>query len=249
MKRVALLSLLAIVVLAAGCGTPTPPQGWEPPKIVAVDMSTTPVAAGSEFLVSIVVSDDHSVARVGYSFVYDRFALRVPCDEADWEPGPVVTVELTCTMPAVAPNGEWSLNIEATDGVWAGPPPDCGCGWSRTPFTVTGGTEDHEPPVISHEVWSPQPYTVGTPFTVSFRVTDDHPYNWAETLSVYHQHSGGGGLFCEQTTHTVLSPTEQEWVITCPGAPRAEERHFQLTIRDEIGFPAYIRKSFDVVAP
>lgn len=249
MRRVALLSLLVVVVVAAGCGT-LPPPGWEPPNVQTPEISTNEIVAGSTFTVSVVVTDDESVDTVGFRFLHAPFedTLRVPCDVAEWEPGPVVTVEATCTMPAVAPNGAWRLQVLSWDasGVNIGEG-SCSCGGAHTSFTVSGGTEDRQDPVIHPVVFSPEPIAVGTPFTATIRVSEDHPWDWGWVL--YYTAAPGTGTNCVRTSHTALSPSEYEFVLNCPAALTAGAYTLQGVVQDEIGYHAVLRAPFVVVAP
>jgi len=132
------VGLLAVGLLAVGC-VPDPPPWWTPPTFQSVVYSSTEVVAGSSFTVTRTVSDDHHVARVtDFAFFHVSslgWPIAVPCEVADWKPGPVVTVEATCTMPAIAPNGAWRLQVQAYDGEYSGGEGSCACGSSETAFT------------------------------------------------------------------------------------------------------------------
>ena len=252
MKRWAMLPLLAVVLVAVGCGTP-PPQWWRPPTVQSVVFSTTEIVAGSSFTVTATVTDDHSVAFVNLRFADESLQdwLAVPCQRADWEPGPVVTVEATCTMPAIAANGAWLLRVEAIDAEYSGGAEGaCGCGWSNTAFTVTGGTEDRQGPAVESMVISPQPLTVGTPFTATLQISDEHPGNWDQPLWVAYdpRNASGVAVECVQTSHTTLTANRHEWTFNCPGVALTGLTVLIGQISDAMGYDTAIHQQFDVVA-
>jgi len=252
MKRLGMLPLLAVGLVAVGC-FPQPPPGWQPPKVQSVVFSTTEIDAGSSFTVTITVTDDHSVAEVGFSFSTDDsgFGMAVPCQGADWEPGPVVTIEATCTMPAIAANGGWRLKVSAIDAEFSGGGEGaCGCGWSNTAFTVTGGTEDRQRPTVESIVISPQPpFTVGTPFTATVQASDEHPGDWDQPLSIQYHPQNANVVYCVQTSHTTLTANLHEWTFSCPGvAPPASFAVLTGFISDAMGYTSQIYQWLDLAA-
>lgn len=250
MKRLAMVALLAVVLVAVGCGTP-PPQYWKPPVVQSLVVSTNTIVAGSAFSVTVTATDDHAVDRVGFLF-YDATnngPMHVSCVVAPWTPALVVTVEATCTMPSVAANGAWTLRVEATDAEFSGGGEGaCGCGAKQTALTVTGGTEDREAPVVDSIVFAPQTVTVGTAFSVGFRVTDEHPGDWNEPLWLAYVPDSGDAVTCVQTSHTALSATQHTWTFDCPAPTSVDDPLLFGSIRDAAGYNGYVWQRFDVLA-
>jgi hypothetical protein len=251
MKRVAMLPMLAVVLLAVGCGT-QPPQWWKPPTVQALVVSTNEIVAGSSFTVSVTATDDRSVAQISFLFYDSRpeGPLNVPCDVPDWAPAPAVTVEATCTMPAVAPNGAWKLRVEAIDAQFSGGGEGaCGCGSMQTALTVLGGTEDRQGPVVDSLVFAPQSPIVGMPFTVTFRASDEHPGEWDQPLWIASVPTNGNAVPCVQTSHTPLTANQHEWTFSCPAPTSVGQPLLYGSIHDAMWYSGYVWAPFDVVAP
>ena len=54
---------------------------------------------------------------------------------------------------------------------------------------------------------------------------------------------------CVQTSHIVLSPTEHEWVFTCPAPTATGNQLLTGSIQDAIGYSGHVWDHFDIVAP
>ncbi len=238
-----------MVVLTAGACDPPPPPGWKPPTIQTAIMSTETVTAGSSFSVSVVASDDHQVADVGASFygpgAFDP--LRVPCDASNWEPQSTVSVELTCTMPSIAPNGTWKVRVAAYDGEWSGPHGACGCDVEELAFEVVGGSEDHDYPATELATTSPDPIPVGSPSEVTVRISDEHPVAFTDPLYLTYDVTSGNPKVCTQRSQTQLSPTQFEWTFDCPPHATPGDYLGLVWVHDEMGYSTNVRLTFHVV--
>lgn len=251
MRRLAVLSVIALVCVAGACGE-QPPQWWQPPTVHSVVTSTDEVVAGTSFTVTVTVTDDREVAQVGFLF-YDAargYPLVVPCQVAPWQPAAAVTVEAVCTMPSFAPDGAWTLRVEAIDAEFSGGGEGaCGCGAREVGLTVTGGSDDTTGPVVQPATISPEPVVVGAPFTVTFRASDEHPGDWDEPLWLAYYPDNANGVQCTQTAHVVLGPQEHEWSFVCPAPRVAGQPVLIADLRDAMGYPSGLWQRVDVVTP
>jgi hypothetical protein len=249
MKRMLPVLMVAFMVLAsAGACEPPPPAGWQPPNIESASLSTTEIVAGSQFTLTVAVTDDKQVVMVKPSFhgpqdseqdPYTTNELAVPCESSDWAPSAVVEVEFTCTMPAIAPSGAWRLEVFVRDGEWQGGHLQCGCAVRYVYFDVVGGTTDmHGPTLVSYEV-TPAEIPVGSPFTVKVRTTDEHPVEPAERVVLWYM-PGASAKSCNGDTGVFITPTIQEFTFDCPGRTVPAGVHEgRIVVPDAMGYPGY----------
>lgn len=84
----------------------------------------------------------------------------------------------SCTVPDVLPNGEYSVQIAAIDGLGVRAETDF------QPFTVVGAADDRSPPVVSDVAVSPENPEPGDTLTISWRARDESGVSsimpWAE---------------------------------------------------------------------
>ena len=140
MKRCAVVMLLVSAVALAGCVQPppsTPPSGPSAPAgVESLSVSPDPVVAGSTFTFTVTASDDIAVTQIEWRLLPPTGVGAVECEGA-FTPQPTVTVVHTCTMPADALNGTWSLGARAFDGeIRGGMTP-----FAAARFEVVGGSE------------------------------------------------------------------------------------------------------------
>jgi hypothetical protein len=244
-----------MVVATAGACDPPPPPGWQAPKLESVAISTDEVVAGSSFTVSVAATDDRQVSRIVLGFYgprsngqYSIDTLHVSCEHPAWEPQPAVTVEFTCTMPLIAPNGGWKLVVRAHDGEWSGVHGACDCVSETVTLTVTGGSDDRDPPALQSVYRDPDPAPVGTRSTVTIQVFDEHPAEHTAPLYLRYDVTSGNPKVCAQVSHVRLSSTLDEWTFDCPGHPTPGEYLGIVWVGDAIGYGRDIRLTFNVVA-
>ncbi len=125
-------------------------------------------------------------------------------------------------MPPIAANGDWILTVLVTDAVGFGPEGSCSCDSADIHFTVTGGTADTQGPQVEAFTTSPAPVTVGEPFDLTIRLSDEHlapDYS----VSTFEYYSNDPFQVCTRASDRSVSPTEHEWTFRCP--PPDETRH------------------------
>lgn len=220
MKRWALVPVLAgLSILATACPEP-PPTGWTPPEVQSIVVAPAEVVAGTDFTVTATATDDKIVQ--GVSFLLYTGApgvLATPrwlaCEQAPFVPAQTVVVELRCEMPDYAPNGSWNVAVGAVDGEYS-PPPPASAGSKVQNFTVTGGANDYQAPVVGPLVLDPSPPVAGIPFTITIDVSDDRlrgddggTYATPSTQT--------NPTFCPQQSKTPTSATSLRYVYACPG--------------------------------
>ena len=224
-------------------------------------MSPEPVVAGSPFTVSVTASDNSIISTLDIE-IRPPYRLEpasdppypyVSCDGGPFTPQPVVTREFTCTLPAVVPNGEWRVDVWATDDEL----PGFGVREQST-FHLIGGSEDRDDPVLESVVVSPDPVVVGQPFSVTIRASDEHPGPTVPTSLTLQNivdpenPSPRVEWPCGEVAPTEVSPTVREWAFTgCvigPDAVLGSYSGFMLA-EDAIGHRLAVHPHFDVVAP
>lgn len=233
-----------MMVSTAGACDPPPPPGWVAPTLQSAEISTTEVVAGTTFTVSASATDDHQISYIALRFLTKRAVdpLRVPCTESEWTPGPEVNVEFTCTMPLIAGNGAWTLDVVAYDGEWSGPHGACGCDSERLSLTVTGGSDDSQPPVQESAIVTPDPIAVGSESTLTVRMSDDHLGDYSgDPIFMTYSPDGRPARVCTQVSQTRVSPTEHEWVFNCPASPKAGTFLAIGYFRDAMGYLGEMR--------
>lgn len=220
MKRWALVLVLAgLSILATACPEP-PPTGWKPPVVQSIVVAPAEVVAGTDFTITASVTDDKIVQ--GVSFLLYTGApgvLETPrwldCARDPFVPAQTVVVEMRCAMPDYAPNGSWNVAVGAGDGEYS-PPPPASAGSKIQNFTVTGGADDHQGPLVGPVVLDPSPLVAGVPFTITIDVSDDR------------LRGDDGGIYatpgtqtnptlCPQQSKTPTSAVSLRYVYACPG--------------------------------
>lgn len=221
MKRplVGLLTAALAATVLVGC-QPPPPSGWVAPVVMAA-VSPDPVVAGEPFTVEVTAIAPDPVTSVDIRIrppkpisasnpAYPGLA----CTADDVVPAPTVTRSYDCVMPEGAPNGAWRLTATATN-------PGAGGyqGAQSSNFTVVGGMDDQEAPVMESFVVSPSPVVIGVPFSVTVRAIDEHHLPPSPTrLTAGHMVPAppGGQVkwTCAETTPTLVEPTVLEWRFT-----------------------------------
>lgn len=260
-RRWSLIPFLLVVVVAAGC-QPPPPPGWVAPTISAIAVAPSPVVAGAPFSVSVTASDDTVVTGITIEIrppyrlnpVMNDPYPHVECETGPFTPGPLVTVDYTCTLPSFVPNGTWSIEARATDDAATQY-----VGHRGGEFDVVGGSEDREDPVLVSVEHTPTTPVLGEPFSVTVRVEDEHPRPPAPTRLSYAnivdvQASDPPPRitwYCEDATPTQVTSTLQEWVFTCVIGPDAVTGRYGgfMKVEDAIGHDLPVWLSVDVVAP
>jgi hypothetical protein len=166
----------------------------------------------------------------------------------EFEPQPVVLVEIPCTLPDFALNGTWQLSIKPHDNEYSGR-----AGWTRSTFEVAGGSNDTAPPVLESATIDPATPVVGQPFTVVIRASDENlvvpPH--AGTLRSYKVGAPSPPYWvCDVTSVLTVSPTVQESTFVCPGAAElgAGPYWLQFVLDDANGNRDGARVDFDKIA-
>lgn len=239
-----------LAAVTAACGTPPPPlPGWIAPKVVTAALSNSTITAGETFTVTGSASDDTAVTRLELHFsVRTKGQVLVPCTNTPWESAALVSVEFTCTMPAIAPNGNWTVGFVVGDDRFGyGPEGICYCAGKAFQFTVAGGTEDTAPPHLDSATVSPNPAPVGTPLVVTIRVSDDHPTSRPQPL--YTNYNGSQIHTCTQTADSAITPTQHEYTYSCPPETAAGDYEGLVHLTDEMGFEAYGGVQYQIVDP
>lgn len=257
-KRVALMVVVLGTVLgAAACDGPYIPAGWKPPVVTSVAVSPTPVVAGAPFDVTVSATDDKVVKSISIVLLGvhpERWnTMSVPCQgAAPFVPGPAVTKVFNCLMPAVAPNGTWTMGVTVCDGEV-----QCqsygglgGGGYATHTFEVTGGTDDDDAPVVESAVYDPDPVVAGSPFTLTIRFSDEHLVaNEPQVIGTFSgMFKGGKTKYCYESARTQVSPTEVEFVLDCQAAPEAGQYRVNVATRDQIGNFTLYEPAIDIVA-
>jgi hypothetical protein len=233
-----------MVLTSAGACQPYPPY-WKAPEVLSVELSESVIAAGSTFTVATTVIDDNVVRALALRFMIESGRVRtIDCDEPTFEPADAVSVEFTCTMPEYANNGPWTVDVRADDGE-APKGEGGGYGWGTAEFEVTGGTDDHQVPVVEQMSIDPSPLTVGQPYLVTLRLADEHlrDVEGPEFLTVF---GPAWNRNCAEDSSTRLTPTLHEWVFRCPAVPAAGEYLAIREFTDAIGNGMQARLTFVV---
>jgi hypothetical protein len=232
-----------VVFGVAACDGPYLPPGWKAPIVESVVVAPAPVVAGQPFTVTVRASDDKHVKSISLYFLGphpDRWDhMNVPCQNSPITPQPVVTTEFDCTMPAIAPNGDWTMAVTACDGEV-----ECqeygglgGGGYATTTFGVTGGTDDDQPPALVSADFSPENLTVGVPFSVTLTISDDHlvPNLPQQVIEIGPIAVSGKTYYCDETSRAQPSGTEDQFTFACPAVSVVADYRFDYGIADQIG--------------
>ncbi len=220
-RLVGLMAAALAAFVLVGC-QPPPPPNWVPPAVMAT-VSPDPVVAGGTFTVEVtaiapdadpVMSIDIEIRSPKRINVSDPAYPGLTCTSDDVVPAPTVTRTYECVMPDGAPNGAWRLTAAARN---AGGHGYQGAQFSN--FTVVGGEDDQEAPVMESFVVSPSTVVIGEPFSITVRAVDDHHLPPAPTrLAAGHMvpEPPGGQVkwTCAETTPTLVEPTVLEWHFT-----------------------------------
>lgn len=222
MRRWALLPLAMVAIVAAGCQPPPPPISASPPEIVSFVVPER-VTAGTTFDISVTAVDDKKVTTLEIGFTQpSRSGFELLECRWDGTPGPyfqvpspqpAVTAELSCHLP-YAPNGTWTVVVKAGDGAVSQNPASS----ARAQFTVDGGSDDLDPPVLESVTVSPDPLITGSKFDVTVRVSDDHPpvpVPPKGSMGYVGNHINSYGRPCYEPTFRQISATVHEWVFPC----------------------------------
>jgi hypothetical protein len=225
-KRSGLVLLVgAVVAMSAAC-FPQPSSAGQLVTVGPIVVSATPVEAGSTFTVTVTGTDTTRVVSLTPYFVQPgtspNRSMVASCDSPPFAHTATVTVTFTCTIADFALDGTWYVVVDGWDGVRNLGEGGTG-GFGSAPFTVAGGSNDSAPPVPGPVVLSPDPVVAGAPFTVTLDATDDHPYpttsgSPVQPLSYRLVAGGGGSGTCPATEYTLIGPTEQHFVWTCPAS-------------------------------
>jgi hypothetical protein len=137
MRRLALVPIVALLTVVAGCiPPPLPlPPGELRPRIETVTVSPTPVVAGEALTLVVTARDDGPAESLSFEILT---TFSGPWLNGWWAPNwrtldaeqsqcGTVTVEViaphvasasvTCTLPADVPAGEWRTTVTVRDGV------------------------------------------------------------------------------------------------------------------------------------
>jgi len=220
-RAVAVMAMFGLG-LATACQPPLPPVLQPAPEILSATMVTpSPVTAGEELAVRLVVSHPIGVSTI-------RLSARPPSGagpvellgddcwssrmvEVESEPGVPVEIIASCTIPSLAQDGAWTLTaVVSPTGYYAS-------AIVRLPFEVVGGTADSEPPAVSVST-VPTVVSPGSAVTVVVRGEDDHITSQVGWSFSFLQAPAGGArdtFRCDDVTTTRVSTTVVEWTFVC----------------------------------
>lgn len=257
MRRSALIALSLVALVVAAC-QPEPPPASSLPKVQSIVVSPGTVVAGSTFTVVVTATDDVQVGQIDLTlhtpYAFNGWSGAYPyadCTGAPFVAAPSVTREFTCRLPAIVANGQWRAEV------FAGNAPVSGYGTrGKTTFEVVGGSEDRVAPVLVSESVSPSPAVVGQPFTVTVRISDEHPSTAPREFFVANSSYGIPNppprveWSCGESTPTPVTATLQEFVFDCLIGDGAAVGTYggYLHIEDAIGHGDGIFTQFQVVA-
>lgn len=121
-------------------------------------------------------------------------------------------IDVGCDVPAIMSNGNWSLFFYVADGATSLP-----LGEGRANFTVTGGSSDYSPPVVTDTVIPAAP-GIGETFQIKALIEDETGPISGEFGFVYGtmtlRQTGSASITCA-LVKTQLSPTSWEYAYTC----------------------------------
>lgn len=246
----------AALLLVAAC-QPPPPPGWVPPVVSAV-VAPDPVVAGEPFSIEVTATADTPILSTAVQLYRPIGAPRASspypdagCVGGDLTAGPAVRQTFTCTLPPLAPNGEWRVQAFAVNEGSGGYR-----GSGSTTFQVTGGTDDLAPPALESVEISPQPVVVGQPFSVTLRAVDEHhvapaPTTLSANIVIPAPPEGTVSWSCSPVTPTPLGDTVLEWRFTdclIPAGSSPWTYAGGIRVQDALGNSARLSFSFPAVA-
>jgi len=256
MKRWMVPAMAGVVVLlgTAGACDPPPPPGWVRPEVQDLTVSPTPVVPGEPFTLSATLVDDHQVAWIDVWFRSPTGRESRPCElpafDSEGDPQTRVDVAVPCQLPEFALNGTWTVVMNVYDGeTFTGH--GAGAGQAVTTFEALGGSNDDEPPVVEAFTIDPASPIQGQPFTVTVRVSDDHLVTPSGYVVMNYSNTHLRRWDCESGPAEQLSPTQQEFVFTCPGVPElaAGPYNARFALSDVNGNSRPHTAAFDIVDP
>jgi hypothetical protein len=255
-RLLGILGIGAAALLVAAC-QPPPPPGWVPPVVTAV-VSPGPVVAGQPFTVEVSASATTTVLAIDILLYRPIGAPQASspypdanCVAGDLVQGLTAVRTFSCTMPPLAPNGEWRVQAFASNEGAGGYR-----GSSSIAFDVTGGTDDLSPPALESLEISPQPVVIGQPFSVTIRSFDDHhaepaPTSLGANIVIPAPPEGTVNWSCPAVTPTLISDTVLEWRFTDCLIPEGSSPWTYaggIRVVDELGNSARLSFSFYAVA-
>jgi hypothetical protein len=177
---------LAIVGFAVGLtagltACPGPSPTYQPPTVESIQVSPNPAAPGQTVTVVIDAHDDVAVTGATPNLVTtpngarrSGSSLSCTAEGTPQEDQRHVVFAARCTVPTLALNGTWHLQIHLSDGP-ADPPP----GWSppdgtdvTAAFEVAGGSDDRDAPRLTDSHTTPTMIDQETTFSVTMRLGD-----------------------------------------------------------------------------
>lgn len=264
MRRLAAPVVLGAAALLTVACQPPPPPGWVPPEVTAV-VSPDPVVAGQPFTIEVSATANTPVLTTAILLYRPVGAPRAstPYPDAGCVPGDLVTgttdtqahtgtQTYTCTLPTIAPNGEWRVHARASNEGSGGYQ-----GSAHVPFEVTGGSDDLAPPVLESVEISPQPVVIGEPFSVTLRAFDEHhldpaPAKPSANIVIPAPPEGSVSWSCSAVTPTPISDTVLEWRYTDCLIPEGSSPWTYaggIQVADQLGNSERLSFSFSAVAP
>ena len=166
----AVLTLIALAVLG-GCPAeqPPPPSGYLPPTLVSVS-TTSPVLAGNQFRIDVVVQDDEGINNATPPALFGRDGNRMYSNRCDnWfitHQGTGATLNVTCNAPTYMTNGTWTVKFNVEDVGGYSPLP------VTTTIDVSGGSNDTSPPTVDSANVTPMAIHPGESVFVVVRASD-----------------------------------------------------------------------------
>lgn len=179
-RILAILGTMALVVsFAAACTTqpagPSAPVDTQPPKLLAVQVTPVPVAAGQQLTIYATVSDNVGVSNVTFLVGRNGQPSNFCSGSAVLNSGTPQLGEwmLKCLVPGVVNAGVYELGTAAFDSRLnsVASSPTSSEDVARS-FIVSGDTNDLDAPVVDSVVTSPASPARGSSITISAHVTD-----------------------------------------------------------------------------
>lgn len=261
-RRGAVLAVLGAAALVVAACQPPPPPDWVRPEVAAV-VSPDPVVAGQPFTIEVTATSNTPVITTGILLYRPAGAPRAstPYPDAGCIPGDLVagtteaqthtgTRTYTCTLPTIAPNGEWRVRASAINEGSGGYQ-----GSVDLRFQVTGGSDDLAPPVLDSVEISPDPVVIGQPFSVTLRAFDEHhvdpaPAKLGANIVLPAPPEGSVNWSCPAVTPAPISNTVLEWRFTDCLIPEGSSPWTYaggVQVADQLGNSARVSFSFSAV--
>ncbi|MBK6671132.1 MAG: hypothetical protein IPG46_16250 [Actinobacteria bacterium] len=145
MRRLAIVGVAVGLTTVTACPGPSPT--YQPPTVESIQVSPNPAAPGQTVTVVIDARDDIAVTGATPNLVTtpngarrSGSSLSCTAEGTPQEDQRHVVFAARCTVPTLALNGTWHLQIHLADGP-ADPPPGTDV---TAAFEVAGGSDDRE---------------------------------------------------------------------------------------------------------